>query len=151
LDDAAYVAELNRRAGRAAQPFHHFDAERARNADPRFYLPTTDPRHNTVGHAEYITEAAMPLAKFVGTYTGEGISIDVDMRQRKMPKGAIQHSGMEPVYNLYVRAPMFPTGITLVPVSGARFRSERSSDAIFLEFEIVNGKTNGLTLEPGEG
>jgi hypothetical protein len=81
LDDVSYLSELNRRADRAAEPFYHFNVERARHWDPHLYVPSTDPGWKTLGHGEHIPEAAMPLAKFVGTYTSEGLSIDIDMHQ----------------------------------------------------------------------
>jgi hypothetical protein len=93
----------------------------------------------------------MPLAKFVGAYTDEAMSINVDMHQRKTLTTAVPRTEMEPVFSLYMKAPMLSQTIALIPVGGNRFRSAGLSEVMFVEFEVTGGRVSGLTLEQGKG
>jgi len=126
LEDKSYIEELNQRAW----PFRPVDVAsvRRRDQNPRLYAPTPQSR---------TPDARMPLAKFAGTYTSESgtIEIVIDIHHDK----------------LFARIPRSTKAIALTPVSDSRFRLEGSSDATFLDFDVVNLKVNGATLDHGEG
>jgi hypothetical protein len=129
LDDKSYIEELNKRPW----PFGQVDAEAIRKrritiTNHRFYEPTPESR---------TPDSQMPLAKFVGTYTGDpdGIAIIIDIHQGK----------------LIAKMPMQQNGTGLLPVSDNRFRLEGLRGEGYLDFEIANGKVDGLTFEQTAG
>jgi hypothetical protein len=124
LDDRPYIEELNKRPW----PFAPVNTESLRNREPngRFY-PWT----------ERTPDAAMPLAKFVGTYTAESVatSIIVDLDHSK----------------LVAKMPAFPNGVAISSVTNNRFRTEGTHDTTFLNFELAGQRVTGLTVEREQG
>jgi hypothetical protein len=96
---------------------------RSTDSNRRFYLSTKQSR---------TPDAEMPLAKFVGTYIAEsqGISLQIDLHQGK----------------LVARMPEFPDGIALLSTADNRFRTDGSHDTRMLNFDIVDGRVESLTL-----
>jgi|GEM_PF-1634525 len=125
LDDKSYIEELNKRAW----PFRPVDVAsvKRRDLNPRLYVSTPQTR---------TPDARMPLAKFVGTYTNESDAIEIAID--------IHHD------KLFARMSKSPQAIALTSVTDSRFRIEGSSDASFLEFEVIGEKVNGATLDQGE-
>jgi hypothetical protein len=128
LNDQQYIEELNRRSAGDVSlwPFRPIDVAARRSVDPNrpFYVSTKESR---------TPDAQMPLAKFVGTYTGESQEITINLHQGK----------------LFAKMSTFPSGIGLMPVTGSRFRAEASHDATLLDFDIINERVTGLTIERG--
>jgi hypothetical protein len=126
LNDKSYIEELNKRAW----PFRPVDVAsvRRRDLNPRLYAPTPESR---------TPDARMPFAKFVGVYTSESDAIEIAID--------IHHD------KLFARMPKSTKAIALTPVTDNRFRLEELSDGTFLDFEVVNLKVNGATLDQGEG
>jgi hypothetical protein len=118
LDDHAYIDELNKRPWN----FRQIDTTQKGTANKPLYVPI---------QGRFITDARLPLAKFVGTYTGSSATtVEIDIHKS----------------TLVARFTAFPNGVPLVGVGDNLFRVATSSD-VTLEFDARDTTVRGLTLK----
>jgi hypothetical protein len=123
LDDQGYMAELARRFDVTV------DALRRRNE----YTPLSTPADR-----RWVLSLS-PGAELVGGYAAmpDGpASVEIDFRKGKLSANMAS-----------------PLGWTPLTRAGAtnRYRVEARPDAVYLEFEVLNGIAVGLTIDEGEG